>query len=189
MNFNESGNETVLISSCASYLKIEIMITRGVSSLDVLILVNLDYLGSNALNKHYSSLLIVSDEVLQWKFASYSFIFHLQSFQILSKIFYIIIDTCVRFYTNAELYKTFLWEFQIIVLRDYESRVGFQWRPLGLRPSRRLTSRFEGIENVKKNFDVEKWYNFNFLFCRKALSEHALRKTQKKMISVYDYKV
>ncbi len=28
---------------------------------------------------------------------------------------------------------------------------------------RRLTSRFEGIENVK-NFDVEKWYNFNFLF-------------------------
>jgi hypothetical protein len=28
---------------------------------------------------------------------------------------------------------------------------------LGLRPRTRLTSRFEGIENVK-NFDVEKWY-------------------------------
>ncbi len=45
VNFNESGNETVLISSCASYPKIVIMITRGVSSLDVLILVNLEYLG------------------------------------------------------------------------------------------------------------------------------------------------
>ncbi len=33
----------------------------------------------------------------------------------------------------------------------------------GLRPRKRLTSRFEGIENVK-NFDVEKWYSFNFLF-------------------------
>jgi len=40
-----------------------IMITRGVSSLDVLILVNLEYLGSNALNKHYFCVLIVSDEV------------------------------------------------------------------------------------------------------------------------------
>ena len=39
------------------------MITRGVSSLDVLVLVNLEYLGSNVLNKHYFSLLIVSDEV------------------------------------------------------------------------------------------------------------------------------
>ena len=36
----------------------------------------------------------------------------------------------------------------------------------GLGPSKRLTARFEGIENVK-NFDVEKWYNFNFLFRRK----------------------
>ncbi len=45
-------------------------------------------------------------------------------------------------------------------------------RPLGTSPRSRLvrtnpkselTSRFEGIENVK-NFDVEKWYNFNFLF-------------------------
>jgi hypothetical protein len=53
VNFNESGNETVLISSCASYPKVMIMIIRGVSSLDVLILVNLEYLGSNALNKHY----------------------------------------------------------------------------------------------------------------------------------------
>jgi hypothetical protein len=32
-----------------------------------------------------------------------------------------------------------------------------------LKSKRRLTSQFEGIENVK-NFDVEKWYNFNFLF-------------------------
>ncbi len=63
MNFNESGYETVLISSYASYLKIMIMITRGVSCLDVLILVNLEYLGSNALNKHYFSVLLVPDEV------------------------------------------------------------------------------------------------------------------------------
>ncbi len=53
LNFNESGNETVLISSCASYPKVMIMIIRGVSSLDVLILVNLEYLGSNVLTKHY----------------------------------------------------------------------------------------------------------------------------------------
>ena len=53
VNFNESGNETVLISSCTSYPKVMIMIIRGVSSLDVLILVNLEYLGSNVLNKHY----------------------------------------------------------------------------------------------------------------------------------------
>ncbi len=34
----------------------------------------------------------------------------------------------------------------------------------GLRPEkRRLTPRFGRIENVI-NFDVEKWYNFNFLF-------------------------
>ncbi len=108
MNFNASGNETVLISSCASYLKIMIMITRGVSSLDVLILVNLEYLGSNALNKHYFSSLRVSDEVYNESLLLILlFFFHLQSFQILSKIFYIIIDTCVKFYTNAELYKTF----------------------------------------------------------------------------------
>jgi hypothetical protein len=31
-------------------------------------------------------------------------------------------------------------------------------RLVGLRPPKRLTSRFERIENVK-NFDVEKWYN------------------------------
>jgi hypothetical protein len=30
-------------------------------------------------------------------------------------------------------------------------------------PKSELTSGFERIENVK-NFDVEKWYNFNFLF-------------------------
>ncbi len=49
---------------------------------------------------------------------------------------------------------------------------GYQGRPEGLiskrrlpglNPKRRLTPRFERIENVK-NFDVEKWYNFNFLF-------------------------
>ncbi len=34
---------------------------------------------------------------------------------------------------------------------------------IGLRPQKRLPSRFGRIENVK-NFDVEKWYNFNFLF-------------------------
>ena len=53
MNFDESGNETVLISSGAFYPKVMIMITRGVSSLDVLILVNLEYLGLNALYTHY----------------------------------------------------------------------------------------------------------------------------------------
>jgi hypothetical protein len=49
---------------------------------------------------------------------------------------------------------------------------GYKGRPDDLRskrrlgrmnPKRELTSRFERIENVK-NFDVEKWYNFNFLF-------------------------
>ena len=42
-------------------------------------------------------------------------------------------------------------------------RSGYKGRPNGLKSKRRLTSRFEGIENVR-NFDVEKWYNFNFLF-------------------------
>jgi hypothetical protein len=38
------------------------------------------------------------------------------------------------------------------------------WRwLLDLGSRARLTSRFERIENVK-NFDVEKWYSFNFLF-------------------------
>jgi hypothetical protein len=50
--------------------------------------------------------------------------------------------------------------------------LGSKGRPQGLKSERRLnrtspkselTSQFEGIENVK-NFDVEKWYSFNFLF-------------------------
>jgi hypothetical protein len=40
---------------------------------------------------------------------------------------------------------------------------GYKGGPDDLKSKRRLTSRFERIENVK-NFDVEKWYNFNFLF-------------------------
>jgi hypothetical protein len=40
---------------------------------------------------------------------------------------------------------------------------GSKGRPDNLKSKRGLTSRFEGIENVR-NFDVEKWYNFNFLF-------------------------
>ncbi len=72
----------------------------------------------------------------------------------------------MKYYTNAELYKSFEKEFQIIAVRVYEDEVCFQRRLPDLRSRRRLTSRFERIENVK-NFDVEKWYNFNFLFCRK----------------------
>jgi hypothetical protein len=71
------------------------------------------------------------------------------------------IDTYVKYYTNAELHESFWEEIKRIVLR-----VDFLRRLLGLRPRRRLTPRFEGIENVK-NFDVEKWYNFDFLFYRK----------------------
>ncbi len=50
--------------------------------------------------------------------------------------------------------------------------LGSEGRPDGLKSKRRLnrtspksevTSRFERIENFK-NFDVEKWYSFNFLF-------------------------
>jgi hypothetical protein len=52
--------------------------------------------------------------------------------------------------------------FQIIALGVLRVQ-GMKRRPLGTSPRSRLTSRFEGIENVK-NFDVEKWYNFNFLF-------------------------
>ncbi len=49
-----------------------------------------------------------------------------------------------------------------------DSRLGFiLQKPKGrldrTNPERELTSRFKRIENVK-NFDVEKWYNFNFLF-------------------------
>ncbi len=59
-----------------------------------------------------------------------------------------------------------------LLLSGYEGRAWCQRRPLGTSPKRRLdrtnpkselTSRFERIENVK-NFDVEKSYNFNFLF-------------------------
>ncbi len=51
-------------------------------------------------------------------------------------------------------------------------------------PKSELTSRFfEGIENVK-NFDVEKWYNFNFLF---AESFKWAKENANEMISVYDY--
>jgi hypothetical protein len=39
-------------------------------------------------------------------------------------------------------------------------------RLVGLRPPRRLASRFRRIENVK-NFDVEKWYNLKVEFYRK----------------------
>ena len=53
VNFNESGNETVLISSCASYPKVMIMITRGVSSLDVLNFSQSRIPRLNVLNKHY----------------------------------------------------------------------------------------------------------------------------------------
>ncbi len=49
---------------------------------------------------------------------------------------------------------------------SYRSAGGFGSGLDRTNPKKRLTSRFEGIENVK-NFDVEKWYNFNFLFCRK----------------------
>jgi hypothetical protein len=40
---------------------------------------------------------------------------------------------------------------------------GLKGRLNRMNPKRELTSRFERIEYLK-NFDVEKWYNFNFLF-------------------------
>jgi hypothetical protein len=51
--------------------------------------------------------------------------------------------------------------------QEKTSRLGAQEEtPSWNESKRRLTSRFERIENIK-NFDVEKWYNFNFLFRRK----------------------
>ena len=81
------------------------MITRGLSSLDVPALVNLEYLGFKCSEITLLNMLVVSGKVYNKSFTSYSFIFHLQPFQILSKIFYMIINTCVKYYTNAELYK------------------------------------------------------------------------------------
>ncbi len=56
-------------------------------------------------------------------------------------------------------------EAQIIAVRENKEFVSkddfLTWGP---EPDSLLDSK--GIENVK-NFDVEKWYNFNFLFCRK----------------------
>ena len=138
------------------------MITRGVPNLDVLIQsiqnTSVQMLRINII----FSLLVVPDEIYYESLLFVLLFFHLQFFQILSKIFYIIIDTYIKYYTNAELYNSFGERSKMILFR-----VCFQSRLPDLRPRRRrLTSRFEGIENVK-NSDVEKWYNFNFLFCRK----------------------
>jgi hypothetical protein len=62
---------------------------------------------------------------------------------------------------------------------------GYKGRPYNLKSKRRLTSRFERIENVK-NFDVEKWYNFNFLFAE-SFKWACVKENADEMISVYDY--
>ncbi len=49
--------------------------------------------------------------------------FHLQSFQILSKIFYITIDTYVKYYTNAESYEIFWKSFQLLLSGSWRSKV------------------------------------------------------------------
>jgi hypothetical protein len=63
----------------------------------------------------------------------------------------------VKYYTNAEMYVKMVEGISRLLLSGYKGR------PDDLKSKRRLTSRFERIENVK-NFNVEKWYNFNFLF-------------------------
>ncbi len=65
------------------------------------------------------SLLVVPDEIYNESLLLVLLFFHLQFFQILSKIFYIIIDTYIKYYTNAELYNSFEEKVQIVAVQVY----------------------------------------------------------------------
>jgi hypothetical protein len=72
----------------------------------------------------------------------------------------------VKYYTNAELYGKMVEDISRLLLSRNKGRpddLGSKRRLNRTDPKSELTSRFERMENVK-NFDVEKWYSFNFLF-------------------------
>ena len=95
---------------------------------------------------------------------------------------YKVIDTFISKYTNAWWIKSIWGEFQVLgAWSEMESKR----RLYRLKSKRRLTAWFGRIKNVKFWCRELVWF---LTFCiAEALSEHALRKTQMKMISVYDY--